>query len=108
MEVMMTVMMMITLMTLMMVMRVTRGDYLGEGCFLKRLECCLRDLLTHHYDDANILCKCFYLTIISIFVCWQLFDRKFVDAVLNEWHKTVMDLPAGFRQAYEMVQCISY
>ncbi|KAB5574389.1 hypothetical protein DKX38_001583 [Salix brachista] len=32
----------------------------------------------------------------------ELFDRKFVDAVLNEWHKTVMDLPAGFRQAYEM------
>ncbi|MBA0655334.1 hypothetical protein Goklo_007830 [Gossypium klotzschianum] len=32
----------------------------------------------------------------------QLFDRKFVDAVLNEWHKTMMDLPAGFRQAYEM------
>jgi hypothetical protein len=28
--------------------------------------------------------------------------------VLNEWHKTVMDLPAGFRQAYEMVQCFSY
>ncbi|TYJ44531.1 hypothetical protein E1A91_A03G232000v1 [Gossypium mustelinum] len=32
----------------------------------------------------------------------ELFDRKFVDAVLNEWHKTMMDLPAGFRQAYEM------
>uniref|UniRef100_A0A6N2MM35 Uncharacterized protein n=1 Tax=Salix viminalis TaxID=40686 RepID=A0A6N2MM35_SALVM len=32
----------------------------------------------------------------------ELFDRKFVDAVLNEWHKTIMDLPAGFRQAYEM------
>ncbi|KAJ6706592.1 EXPRESSED PROTEIN-RELATED [Salix purpurea] len=28
--------------------------------------------------------------------------EKFVDAVLNEWHKTIMDLPAGFRQAYEM------
>ncbi|KAF9619416.1 hypothetical protein IFM89_006991 [Coptis chinensis] len=23
------------------------------------------------------------------------FDRKFVDAVLNEWHKTMMDLPSG-------------
>ncbi|KAK7834181.1 protein reticulata-related 1 [Quercus suber] len=33
----------------------------------------------------------------------ELFDRKFVDAVLNEWQKTMMDLPAGFRQAYEMV-----
>ncbi|KAL0348262.1 UNVERIFIED_CONTAM: hypothetical protein Sangu_1054000 [Sesamum angustifolium] len=31
-----------------------------------------------------------------------LFDRKFLDAVLNEWQKTMMDLPAGFRQAYEM------
>lgn len=34
----------------------------------------------------------------------QLFDRKFVDAVLNEWQKTMMDLPAGLRQAYEMVK----
>nr|POE55458.1 hypothetical protein CFP56_45805 [Quercus suber] len=32
----------------------------------------------------------------------ELFDRKFVDGVLNEWQKTMMDLPAGFRQAYEM------
>nr|GMD82956.1 protein RETICULATA-RELATED 1, chloroplastic-like [Ipomoea batatas] len=32
----------------------------------------------------------------------QLFDRKFVDAVLNEWQRTMMDLPAGLRQAYEM------
>ncbi|KAF9619763.1 hypothetical protein IFM89_009236 [Coptis chinensis] len=32
----------------------------------------------------------------------ELFDRKFVDAVLNEWHKTMMDLPSGLRQAYEM------
>ncbi|CBI23847.3 unnamed protein product, partial [Vitis vinifera] len=32
----------------------------------------------------------------------ELFDRKFVDAVLNEWQKTMMDLPAGLRQAYEM------
>lgn len=35
----------------------------------------------------------------------KLFDRKFVDAVLNEWQKTMMDLPAGLRQAYEMVPC---
>jgi len=47
-------------------------------------------------------------------VLWQLFDRKFVDAVLSEWQRTIMDLPAGFRQAYEMVQystvyaCIGY
>ncbi|CAH9130697.1 unnamed protein product [Cuscuta epithymum] len=32
----------------------------------------------------------------------EIFDRKFVDAILNEWQKTIMDLPAGFRQAYEM------
>uniref|UniRef100_A0A7N0URR5 Uncharacterized protein n=1 Tax=Kalanchoe fedtschenkoi TaxID=63787 RepID=A0A7N0URR5_KALFE len=32
----------------------------------------------------------------------ELFDRKLVDAVLNEWKKTMMDLPAGLRQAYEM------
>ncbi|XP_061337179.1 protein RETICULATA-RELATED 1, chloroplastic isoform X1 [Gastrolobium bilobum] len=32
----------------------------------------------------------------------ELFDRKFVDAVLNEWQRTMMDLPAGFRQACEM------
>lgn len=35
-------------------------------------------------------------------VLQELFDRKFVDAVLNEWQKTMMDLPAGIRQAYEM------
>lgn len=45
MEVMMMVMMMITLMTSTMVMRVMREDYLGEGYFLKRLECCQRDYL---------------------------------------------------------------
>ncbi|KAF7842692.1 protein RETICULATA-RELATED 1, chloroplastic-like [Senna tora] len=32
----------------------------------------------------------------------ELFDRKFVDAVLNEWQRTMLDLPAGLRQAYEM------
>ncbi|KAJ0078043.1 hypothetical protein Patl1_36615 [Pistacia atlantica] len=32
----------------------------------------------------------------------ELFDRKFLEAVLNEWQKTMMDLPAGFRQAYKM------
>ncbi|XP_042496894.1 protein RETICULATA-RELATED 1, chloroplastic-like [Macadamia integrifolia] len=32
----------------------------------------------------------------------ELFDRKFVDAVLQEWKKTMRDLPAGIRQAYEM------
>ncbi|KAA8545534.1 hypothetical protein F0562_020318 [Nyssa sinensis] len=35
-------------------------------------------------------------------VLQELFDRKFVDAVLNEWQRTMMDLPAGLRQAYEM------
>lgn len=38
----------------------------------------------------------------------QLFDRKFVDAVLNEWQKTMMDLPAGLRQAYELVRYLLY
>ncbi|KAJ4824156.1 hypothetical protein Tsubulata_033624 [Turnera subulata] len=32
----------------------------------------------------------------------EIFDRKFVDAVLSEWHKTMAHLPAGLRQAYEM------
>ncbi|CAH1445179.1 unnamed protein product [Lactuca virosa] len=32
----------------------------------------------------------------------ELFDRKFLEAVLNEWSKTMMDLPSGLRQAYEM------
>ncbi|MQL97348.1 hypothetical protein Taro_030039 [Colocasia esculenta] len=32
----------------------------------------------------------------------ELFDRKFVDAVLQEWYKTMINLPAGLRQAYEM------
>lgn len=32
----------------------------------------------------------------------ELFDRKFIDAVMNEWQRTMMDLPAGFRQACEM------
>ncbi|KAJ3671717.1 hypothetical protein LUZ60_007796 [Juncus effusus] len=32
----------------------------------------------------------------------QLFDRKFVDAVLQEWCKTMVNLPAGLCQAYEM------
>ena len=39
---------------------------------------------------------------------WQLFDKKFVDAVLQEWYKTMMDLPAGLRQAYEMVVYFSF
>ncbi|KAJ0964353.1 hypothetical protein J5N97_029475 [Dioscorea zingiberensis] len=32
----------------------------------------------------------------------EIYDRKFVDAVLQEWYKTIADLPAGFRQACEM------
>ncbi|KAM0945664.1 hypothetical protein DsansV1_C10g0105111 [Dioscorea sansibarensis] len=32
----------------------------------------------------------------------EFYDRKFVDAVLQEWYKTITDLPAGFRQACEM------
>lgn len=39
------------------------------------------------------------------FICWNfpVFDRKFIEAVLNEWQRTMVDLPAGFRQACEMV-----
>lgn len=33
----------------------------------------------------------------------QVFDRKFVEAILQEWFKTVSDLPAGIRQAVELV-----
>ncbi|XP_065638660.1 uncharacterized protein LOC112006872 [Quercus suber] len=32
----------------------------------------------------------------------ELFGHKFVDAVLNEWQRTMMDLPAGFEKAYDM------
>lgn len=33
----------------------------------------------------------------------QMFDRKYVEAILQEWFKTVSDLPAGIRQAVELV-----
>ena len=29
----------------------------------------------------------------------QLFNREFVEAVLQEWYKTMSDLPTGLRQA---------
>ncbi|TVU25681.1 hypothetical protein EJB05_28186, partial [Eragrostis curvula] len=32
----------------------------------------------------------------------ELFKREFVDAVLQEWYKSMSNLPAGLRQAYEM------
>lgn len=32
----------------------------------------------------------------------ELFDRELIKAVLNEWQKTMIDLPAGIRQACEM------
>uniref|UniRef100_A0ACD6AA06 Uncharacterized protein n=1 Tax=Avena sativa TaxID=4498 RepID=A0ACD6AA06_AVESA len=32
----------------------------------------------------------------------ELFKREFVDAVLQEWYKTMSNLPAGLRQAHEM------
>ncbi|KAL4592421.1 hypothetical protein LXL04_005415 [Taraxacum kok-saghyz] len=35
----------------------------------------------------------------------ELYDRKFLEAVLNEWEKTMMDLPSGLCQAYEMIYC---
>ncbi|XP_068664133.1 protein RETICULATA-RELATED 1, chloroplastic-like [Aristolochia californica] len=35
-------------------------------------------------------------------VLQEFFDRKFVDAVLQEWYKTMRDLPLGLQQAYQM------
>ncbi|XP_042473117.1 protein RETICULATA-RELATED 1, chloroplastic-like [Zingiber officinale] len=35
-------------------------------------------------------------------VIQELFDKKFVDAVLQEWFKSMTNLPAGLRQAYEL------
>ncbi|PKA57907.1 hypothetical protein AXF42_Ash012446 [Apostasia shenzhenica] len=35
-------------------------------------------------------------------VVQELFDREFIDAVFREWYKTMVDLPAGLRQACEM------
>uniref|UniRef100_A0A803MGL3 Uncharacterized protein n=1 Tax=Chenopodium quinoa TaxID=63459 RepID=A0A803MGL3_CHEQI len=32
----------------------------------------------------------------------ELFDRVFIDAVLSEWQKTLLELPAGIRQACEL------
>ncbi|KAF3334254.1 Protein RETICULATA-RELATED 6 [Carex littledalei] len=32
----------------------------------------------------------------------EIFNKKIVDAVLQEWGKTFMNLPAGLRQAYEL------
>jgi hypothetical protein len=38
----------------------------------------------------------------------QLFNREFVEAVLQEWCKTMSNLPAGLRQAYEMVKFVLF
>ncbi|KAK3119974.1 hypothetical protein QOZ80_9AG0678870 [Eleusine coracana subsp. coracana] len=35
-------------------------------------------------------------------VIQELFKKEFVDAVLQEWYKSMSNLPAGLRQAYEM------
>eukprot|EP00252_Welwitschia_mirabilis_P022413 TRINITY_DN605_c0_g1_i1.p1 TRINITY_DN605_c0_g1~~TRINITY_DN605_c0_g1_i1.p1 ORF type:complete len:523 (-),score=100.29 TRINITY_DN605_c0_g1_i1:379-1947(-) len=35
-------------------------------------------------------------------VNYEIFDRKIVEAVLQEWYKTITDLPAGLLQACEM------
>ncbi|GJN13379.1 hypothetical protein PR202_gb00073 [Eleusine coracana subsp. coracana] len=36
-------------------------------------------------------------------VIQELFNREFLEAVLQEWCKTMSNLPAGLRQAYEML-----
>lgn len=60
------------------------------------------------YACALLIFFMYFIVVVSrsnsIYVIVQIFDRKFVDAVLNEWQKTMMDLPAGLRQAYEMVR----
>ncbi|XP_044950533.1 protein RETICULATA-RELATED 1, chloroplastic-like isoform X3 [Hordeum vulgare subsp. vulgare] len=35
-------------------------------------------------------------------VIQELFNKEFIDAVMQEWCKTMISLPAGLRQAYEM------
>ncbi|KAH7426030.1 hypothetical protein KP509_11G081900 [Ceratopteris richardii] len=32
----------------------------------------------------------------------EIFDRKIVEAIMQEWYKTIADLPAGLRQAVEL------
>lgn len=34
----------------------------------------------------------------------ELFDRATIECVLQEWFKTIVDLPAGLRMAVEMVR----
>jgi hypothetical protein len=34
----------------------------------------------------------------------QMFDRKYVEAILHEWFKTINDLPTRIRQAVELVR----
>lgn len=34
----------------------------------------------------------------------QLFDRETIEAVLQEWYRTVSGLPGGVRRAVEMVR----
>jgi hypothetical protein len=34
----------------------------------------------------------------------QMFDRKYLEAILHEWFKTMSDLPSGIRQAVELVR----
>jgi hypothetical protein len=43
------------------------------------------------------------LIVFYVYLFEQLFKREFVDAVLQEWYKTMSNLPAGLRQAHEMV-----
>lgn len=44
------------------------------------------------------------LSLILSVVAMQMFDRKYVEAILQEWFKTISDLPAGIRQAVELVR----
>lgn len=70
------------------------------GLFRRRMF--LAEVITHLYSFVLFLLSLCH-TSTTFYVLFQIFDRKFVDAVLNEWQKTMLDLPAGLRQAYEMV-----
>jgi hypothetical protein len=40
------------------------------------------------------------------FIFIQFFKKEFVDAVLQEWYKSMSNLPASLHQAYGMVQIV--
>lgn len=57
------------------------------------------------FEDFYLGLKFLHTPHLIVF-CDQLFDRETVEAVLQEWYKSIKDLPSGFRRAVELV-CIS-